>query len=405
MKKMIRDVAALNLCGTTAESLAEITAIENVALVLLTPRVRPLMQHIAMRDVAMVKEVPDGVRLLMHNGDLRFTADQLVRPCFLLVNGRLRLDESMTPELIASMVVGGMINGELIAGEKQLDCALLLHKLQSQCGVQVNGRNTVMPEGFRLRESGAPISVQEAAGMTGGWMCLGKLILESGAAKMLRQRDARLAGTAGAVVPQEDAEDFYALWQGQGEIILLEANTRYVAEDLMLRGADAALRLRGDRYVAGDLTLMDTVTPAHLAGMGRLWVTGTLMLPEALLDTVLPHLENEPELVPYQGKLLVDEEKMELGEAELSAYTQGVTLLVQGQLDLREDLAPEVLRDKVRLLYNCGQVILNAEQQAALLPVTINQGHLSLRKAEAEQTQPQANADECILGDMAYLEL
>ncbi len=55
---------------------------------------------------------------------------------------------------------------------------------------------------------------------------------------------------------------------------------------------------------------------------------------------------------------------MELGEAELSAYTQGVTLLVQGQLDLREDLAPEVLREKVRLLYNCGQVILNTEQQA-----------------------------------------
>ena len=49
-------------------------------------------------------------------------------------------------------------------------------------------------------------------------------------------------------------------------------------------------------------------------------------------------------------------------------------------------------------------MILNTEQQAALLPVTINQGHLSLRKAE-EKTQPQANPDECVLGDMAYLEL
>lgn len=228
-------------------------------------------------------------------------------------------------------------------------------------------------------------------------MRLGKVILEPGAAKMLRQRGVKLTGTAGAVIPQEDAEDFYALWQGQGQITLLEANTRYVADDLTLRGTDAMLKLRGERYVAGNLTLMDTVTPAHLAGMGRLWVTGTLMLPEALLDTVLPRLANEPELAPYQGKLLVDEEKMELGEAELSAYTQGVTLLVQGQLDLREDLAPEVLREKVRLLYNCGQVILNAEQQAALLPVTINQGHLSLRKAE-EKTQPQTNPDECVLG-------
>lgn len=241
--------------------------------------------------------------------------------------------------------------------------------------------------------------------MSGAWMRLGKVILEPGAAKMLRQRRVKLTGTAGAVIPQEDAEDFYTLWQGQGEITLLDANTRYVADDLTLRGTDAMLKLRGERYVAGNLTLMDTVTPAHLAGMGRLWVTGTLMLSEALLDTVLPHLANEPELVPYQGKLLVDEEKMELGEAELSAYGQGVTLLVQGQLDLREDLAPEMLREKVRLLYNCGQVILNAEQQAALLPVTINQGHLSLRKAAVEKTQLPANPDECILGDMAYLEL
>lgn len=398
MKKIIRNVAALNLCGATAESLADIALIEGVAVVLVTPQVLPLMQHVEMRDVAAVREVPDDVRTLMFNGELLLTADQLAQPCYLVVNGRLRLDESMTPELIASMVSGGMVNGELIAGGKQQ--AALLH-----CGVQVNGKNTVIPEGFRLRESGAPITAQEAAGMTGGWMRTGKTILEPGAAKTLRQRDVKLTGTAGAVVPQEDAEDFYALWQGQGEITLLEANTRYVADDLTLRGTDAMLKLRGERYVAGNLTLMDTVTPAHLAGMSRLWVTGTLMLPEALLDTVLPHLENEPELVPYQGKLLVDEEKMELGEAELSAYTQGVTLLVQGQLDLREDLAPEVLREKVRLLYNCGQVILNAEQQAALLPVTINQGHLSLRKAETEKTQPQANPDECVLGDMAYLEL
>ncbi len=33
MKKIIRNVAALNLCGAVAESLAEISAIEDVALV------------------------------------------------------------------------------------------------------------------------------------------------------------------------------------------------------------------------------------------------------------------------------------------------------------------------------------------------------------------------------------
>lgn len=398
MKKIIRDVAALNLCGATAESLAEIAAIEDVALVLLTPRVRPLMQHIALREVAMVKEVPDSARMLMFNGELLLTADQMARDCVLMINGRLRLDESMTPELIASMVAGGMVNGELIAGEKQL--AALLH-----CGVQVNGKNTVIPEGFRLRESDAPISVQEAAGMTGGWMRLGKVILEPGAAKMLREKGVKLAGTAGAVIPQEDAENFHALWQGQGEITLLDASVRYVPEDLTLRGADAVLKLRGDRYVAGDLTLTETVAPAHLAGLGRLWVTGTLMLPEALLDTVLPHLANEPELVPYQGKLLVDEGQMQLGEAELAVYDQGVTLLVQGRLELREDLAPQTLREKVRLIYNCGQVELNAEQQAALLPAAINQGHFSLRKPEAEQPARPAEQEVCVLGDMAYLEL
>ena len=150
---------------------------------------------------------------------------------------------------------------------------------------------------------------------------------------------------------------------------------------------------------------MDTVAPAHLAGLGRLWVTGTLTLPEALMDTVLPHLENEPELVPYEGKLLVAENQMELGEKELAVYDQGVTLMVQGQLKLREDLASQTLREKVRLMYNCGQVQLNAEQQAALLPVAINQGHFSLRKLEAEKPEHPQNPEETVLEGLAYLEL
>ncbi len=43
----------------------------------------------------------------MFNGELLLTAHQL-EACFLMVNGRLRLDESMTPELIVEMVAGGM---------------------------------------------------------------------------------------------------------------------------------------------------------------------------------------------------------------------------------------------------------------------------------------------------------
>ncbi len=46
---------------------------------------------------------------------------------------------------------------------------------------------------------------------------------------------------------------------------------------------------------------MDTVTAAHLAWMSRPLVTGTLMLPEALLDTVLPRLANEPDWRPTRA--------------------------------------------------------------------------------------------------------
>ena len=128
MKKIIRNVAALNLCGATAESLAEISAIEDVALVLLTPRVRSLMQHIAVRDVVMVKEVPNSARMLMFNGELLLTADQLAQTCFLMVNGRLRLDESMTPELIdekvASMSCKAAVKGNNRLSAQEVDALI-----------------------------------------------------------------------------------------------------------------------------------------------------------------------------------------------------------------------------------------------------------------------------------------
>ncbi len=109
----------------------------------------------------------------------------------------------------------------------------------------------MIPEGFRLRESRSPISVQ-AAGMSGRGCAWKDWVGRRKDAR--RQRGVKLTGTAG-FIPQEDAEYFYALWQGQGQITLLEANTRYVADDLTLRGTDAMLKLRGERYVAGNLTL------------------------------------------------------------------------------------------------------------------------------------------------------
>jgi hypothetical protein len=92
----IKDVAMLDLTAlTSAEELAGITRISDVAAVLVPESLMPAVVGIPMDDVAMVVPVPDGVEVRSHTGALVMGGEALAGPAVenatLVVTGTLIL--------------------------------------------------------------------------------------------------------------------------------------------------------------------------------------------------------------------------------------------------------------------------------------------------------------------------
>jgi hypothetical protein len=110
----IRDVALLDLTPmTSAEDLAGITRISDVAIVLVPESLMAAAAAIPMDDVAMVVPVPDGVEVRTHTGALVMAGEALAGPevehAALIVTGTLILTSPVPKVAYRQVIVLGLV--------------------------------------------------------------------------------------------------------------------------------------------------------------------------------------------------------------------------------------------------------------------------------------------------------
>jgi len=110
----VRDVALLDLTSlTSAEDLAGITRISDVAIVLVPESLMPAAVGIPMDDVAMVVPVPDGVEVRVHTGALVMGGEALASPevenATLIVTGTLILTSPVPRVAYRQVIVMGLV--------------------------------------------------------------------------------------------------------------------------------------------------------------------------------------------------------------------------------------------------------------------------------------------------------
>jgi hypothetical protein len=111
---VINDVALLDLTPmTSAEELAGITRISDVAIVLVPASLMPAAVGIPMDDVAMVVPVPDGVEVRTHTGALVMGGEAVAGPevenAALIVTGTLILTSPVPRVAYRQIIVMGMV--------------------------------------------------------------------------------------------------------------------------------------------------------------------------------------------------------------------------------------------------------------------------------------------------------
>jgi hypothetical protein len=114
LEGVIRDVAMLDLTPlTSAEDLAGITRLEDVAIVLAPESLMSAVVAIPMDDVAMVVPVPDGVQVHNHTGALVMGGAALAGPeaenAILVVTGTLVLTSPVPKVAYRQVIVMGLV--------------------------------------------------------------------------------------------------------------------------------------------------------------------------------------------------------------------------------------------------------------------------------------------------------
>lgn len=400
MRLRVQDIGLLDLTKATDETLNGIESIRDVGLVLVEAGKSALLQQISISDVGNVQTIPEGATLFQVNGTHQVTANAPdTASVYLCVNGKLVVQPDVSADQLRRQLIGGLVNGKVVCTKAQL--AVL-----TSLGLRVNGKLDAYPEGCQYRDGNAPLTCNEAALAEKDLYLAERVTAEAGSLALLRQAGRKLFGDRGIVVQESDREDLRAVWHGTGEMVVVPEGFRFVNKSLDVSAA-TNYQLRGKRFVHGSLTLQASVEPHHLEALEAIHVTEKVTLPIALLDAFLPKLVNEPEILPYEGRLVVNGVELMLTEAMLTQSDQPLTLLNKAAMTVEKTVSPALLREKVALLINCASLKLTREQQGALFDRLENNAYVDTEDAEAacEPAEEPIPEDVRVIRDTGYLML
>ncbi len=131
----------------------------------------------------------------------------------------------------------------------------------------------------------------------------------------------------------------------------------------------AAQESAQDLLVAGRVVVSPNVASEDIdRGLGKLTVTGDLICPEHLLSHIrakISHLDGRQVVYPEGGRVILS--NLDLDEAFLGALPDATTLVVVGNLNLRQVVPDTLLDQKLNQLQVTGKILVHEENAQAIL--------------------------------------
>jgi hypothetical protein len=396
--KIIHDVGLLDLRKATEESIAGISRIQDVGMVLYSAETAGLVGRLSMGDVGASMEATQDARLL--TGQVLLTSDSLksqAAPAELLVTGQVVVGLDVSAEEIEKGLDKLTIVGQLICPEH------LLGVVQSR-----------LP-----RFTGQVVAYSSSTQLT-----VGRLILDENTLSALD--DASKLTVVGSlrlpqVLPNDQLKQKIESLHIVGSIRCHEENVQVILDRLTDKSVKVTTIPTGfelvERPLLLDNNLLESLPSAKLYCTDRVRVdpevdptllderleaviTQNTVICPAELRSVMAGKCNllETQAIFYDGELwLVD------GEDDLVAsrfdYLEGqATLVVVGELTIDSEVAPRMLADRLAKVHNLGVIRCTAEQRGAI------QARLGLSEGVLKDST-QVQAPEHGIGDVGYLVL
>lgn len=347
-------------------TLAAYDAIEiNAALLLADSASQELLhQYPVTCNAAQTLDISGDVKVSQINGrkELGPGTSAPTSPTFLMVNGVL--DIAPGAEAALSGYVGIQVNGQVICPES-------LSGLLS--GASVNGEIEVYPDDcIRLKRTAVLDRTFALRARQGArYFARRRVVALAKDIDFNKLADMQVSFvTRELLVAESLAEAAIPLFSPDTEITVLPDGCAYVGDDAKLEES-LIRRWGGKLYINGDLILDQSSAP-WLEQVSFLQVNGDILAPKSLSGAVCAVAGSYHKLRIIGGLLIRDKISVTVDRAMLESAPDGVTLTDCVTVQLRPDVTPELIRQRLVSVVDCVDVLCSDEQRSAVELVSEN---------------------------------
>lgn len=382
--------ATCDIRNLSEETLSQYEKVKvNAAIIITNQAAQVLLGKYAVKiNTASTFSVEDDVRLSTFNGPVTLSAGQSVpqEKAFAVINGPLTLEPGCEEQLEGYAFAA--INGPVICPASMtglLSRFLINGSIQPYPdGATILKRSTVLDRFFHLR--GKQDALYYAARQ------IIALASDIDFAK-LAEKNVRFA-TKALIVSESLAEAAVPLFDDKADIVVLPDGCAYVDGDTQLSGA-LLKRYGGKLYIDGSL-IVDPDSEALLDQVSYLKVDGDLLVCRSLKDRVMAMDIEYDELRVVGGVLITDRNQAEISAAMLENAADGVSVQDCATVLIAEDIAPELLREKLVSIADCAAVQCTPEQRPVIEELARDVAYITCGNLEEEAGEDE-DEDEAVV--------
>lgn len=417
MGKRITNVSFLDLTSASPESLAEISTISNVSLMLYSDKITPMLTHVTMQNISCTLQVPENFKMV--NGQFEVDKNYLSgmkEAVFLLINGQLIVEEEVSADDVESGINGLYVNGTILCPEKLK--GIVQRKIETNNGKLVTFMDnaTLIKGDLHLDESYLR-SLEHATRLvvTGNVRLTGAMEVS-----LLDEKLEKIQFLKQAVIREEYMEVMNRKLAGRDNrpLTVIPKGSVYVDKELHIDSVSIQKYAQAKIYATNKLRFHDDVTEDLLRKhISHLHTADLIIARKELRPALLEVMDDAGAAVlTYSDKLLVIEGEHRLTPTELK-YTNGkVTMIVYGELDIDSSIPADTLYEKIEHIDNFGKVISNGEQYGVIqTKLRTNMGDFTDRDAhkegndepvqEAKEEGTDNSNTEVLIANVSYLKL
>jgi hypothetical protein len=398
------NINILYLRNATEETVANIQSIGNVNLLAYTQKTANLVPGLKIGNINTTVELPENVKPQNNFGKTTINQamfSHMQEPVYMLCFGQTIVEADATPADIEKWIQGMTIFGQLICPEDML--GLIKHKAS-----QVFGDTQTYPRYPRVQFNFLTLDERALQQMPDGTelaVINGVNIPKVLPNELIARKLAKLYVSGVVTCHEENFETLRAvLATGNKPVEVIPSGYELVEKPVIL---DSFLleALPSPRLYCQERVVIAADVEAGLLerSLESLKAQALVLCPVGLRGVLAKKLNLlEANVVFYEGELIEMEGEHSLSAARLGMIPGKATLVVHGELNVKPDVTPEQILEKLAKVHYMGVIRANPVQIAAIeARVGIGEGSLEDNTAKPQEPEMDGNT----IGNANYLEM